>query len=206
MKFHPVTLTRLPRLLVALVAAATLACTARAQEGGEKTKREIEKLSPDGRLGFLYTESETDDEKAYDLIEKASGKVLARVAESRFDEGPSSRFSILVLATFCRVWACHTPSTKNGNMTAPTQSLAVPRIFSSFSQRKSLYEMKSPTNIVISNASAGKALAARLSWRSIIPSSPDTRYVAGRNCVTISSQEGNIEVGNVAPLRNSMGR
>lgn len=94
MKLKQISLTRLQLLLTTLVAAACLVCPARGEEGGEKTKREIEDLSPGGRLGFLYSESETDDEKAYDLVETATGKVLVRVAESRFDEGPSSRFSI----------------------------------------------------------------------------------------------------------------
>jgi hypothetical protein len=94
MKLQRIASARLQPILVAAAIAASLVYPARGQGGGEKPKREIEDLSPDGRLGFLYSESEKDDEKAYDLVEKATGKVLVRVAESPFDEGASSRFSI----------------------------------------------------------------------------------------------------------------
>src|SRR5262249_3850132 len=44
---------------------------------------EAESPSPDGRFAFIMTE--TPDRRAFDLIEKDSGKVLLRVAQSEED-------------------------------------------------------------------------------------------------------------------------
>ena len=94
---------------------------------------------------------------------------------------------------------------KKGSSTASSHSFADERIFSSFSHRNSFTEMKEPTSIVTSSAATADQLSASVSLRNRMPCMPDTRYVAGMNCVTAASQPGNIEAGNVAPLRNSMG-
>src|SRR5438046_8556580 len=75
------------------------------QEMEEGSKQAIEAPSPDGKFAFRYTkdsksnsDSESDLEKqTYDLIDKASGKVLTSVAESDSDLGPSARFDMTVL-------------------------------------------------------------------------------------------------------------
>jgi hypothetical protein len=72
------------------------------QETEEGSKNRIEAPSPDGKFAFRYTkepESESDSDstigkQTYDLIDKNSGKVLASVAESDPDLGPSARFDI----------------------------------------------------------------------------------------------------------------
>jgi tetratricopeptide (TPR) repeat protein len=75
---------------------------------GEETEKSsdnrIEAPSPDGKFAFRYTkeaksESDLDSDsnlgkQTYDLIDKRSGKVLASVAESDPDLGPSARFDI----------------------------------------------------------------------------------------------------------------
>ena len=76
-------------LLLSLLAAC--GPSAGAEEAAvEKT---VESVSPDGRFAFLYTVG--PDQKTFDLIEKKSGKVLSRVAESDPDLG--NRFSAEVL-------------------------------------------------------------------------------------------------------------
>lgn len=77
-------------------------CGEQHEEGSKQT---IEAPSPDGKFAFRYTkdsksdpDSESDLEKqSYDLIDKASGKVLTSVAESDPDLGPSARFDMTVL-------------------------------------------------------------------------------------------------------------
>ena len=74
------------------------------QETEEGSKNGIEAPSPDGKFAFRYTKeaeskSDTDSDsnlgkQTYDLIDKRSGKVLASVAESDPDLGPSARFDI----------------------------------------------------------------------------------------------------------------
>src|SRR2546421_2734012 len=67
-----------------------------------ETKNAIEAPSPDGKFAFRYTKdsksnSDSDshlEKQTYDLIDKRSGKVLASVAESDPDLGPSARFNI----------------------------------------------------------------------------------------------------------------
>ena len=56
-------------------------------------KKKIEAPSPDGRFAFRYQE----EPKAYVLIDRKSGKVIKRVADSNDDIGPSARFSMEVL-------------------------------------------------------------------------------------------------------------
>jgi hypothetical protein len=74
------------------------------QETEEDSKDGIEAPSPDGKSAFRYTKeaeskSEADSDsnlgkQTYDLIDKESGKVLASVAESDPESGPSARFGI----------------------------------------------------------------------------------------------------------------
>ena len=74
------------------------------QETKEGSKNKIEAPSPDGKFAFRYTkdlEAKSDvdsdsnlEKQTYDLIDKRSGKVLASVAESDPDLGPSARFNI----------------------------------------------------------------------------------------------------------------
>ena len=75
----------------------------------ETEEAALEATSPDGQFAFRYTkdsrsnpdsdsDSESESEKqTYDLIEKASGKVVTSVAESDPDLGPSARFDMTVL-------------------------------------------------------------------------------------------------------------
>jgi hypothetical protein len=66
-----------------------------AEDSGAEKK--VEAPSPDGRFAFRY-EGESDDErKAYVLIDRKSGRVIKRVAESDADLGPSARFEMSVL-------------------------------------------------------------------------------------------------------------
>jgi hypothetical protein len=79
-------------------------CGEQREEGSNPT---IEAPSPDGKFAFRYTkdsksnsdsDSESDLEKqTYDLIDRASGKVLTSVVESDPDLGPSARFDMTVL-------------------------------------------------------------------------------------------------------------
>ena len=72
---------------------AALAYPICAQETEGETEKTIESPSPDGRFAFLKTI--TPKRKTLDLIEKKSGKVLLRVAESEEDFG--NRLSTEVL-------------------------------------------------------------------------------------------------------------
>jgi hypothetical protein len=63
-----------------LAALVALAVPVRAQETDYSPKRTIESPSPDGRFAFLA--AYTAEKRTLDLIEKDSGKVLLRVAES----------------------------------------------------------------------------------------------------------------------------
>jgi hypothetical protein len=67
------------------------------QEPEEGTKRTIEAPSPDGQFAFRYAGESDSEKQTYDLIDKASGKVLMIVAESDPDLGPSARFNMEVL-------------------------------------------------------------------------------------------------------------
>jgi len=92
MNYNPFTLSRLHVIVLTLFVSAGLLGSLRAEHEPGETLTRIEKPSPDGRYAFLFTA--TPDEKTYELIEKKSGKVLQRVAESDPDGGPSSRFII----------------------------------------------------------------------------------------------------------------
>ena len=78
-------------VLLALVSPNLL----RAEETDETPKKKIEFPSPDGRFAFRYSGSKSEDEvQTYDLIDKASRKVVTKVAESDPDAGPSMRFTM----------------------------------------------------------------------------------------------------------------
>jgi hypothetical protein len=66
----------------------------RAEETAE-TPAKVEFPSPDGRFAFRYSGGESEEEKkTYQLIEKASAKVVTTVAEFDPDLGPSARFTM----------------------------------------------------------------------------------------------------------------
>jgi len=64
---------------------------------GEETKKGIEAPSPDGQFAFRYTGDANSEKQTYDLIDKASRKVLLTVATADPDMGPSARFHMEVL-------------------------------------------------------------------------------------------------------------
>jgi len=88
-------MSRFAKILVALLVLAS-ANFVRAEETEEAPKKKtIEFPSPDGRFAFRYSGEKSEDEKqTYDLIEKASGKVVKIVAESDPDMGASARFAM----------------------------------------------------------------------------------------------------------------
>lgn len=101
-------MTHLERTLVVLSIVVTCCFAVSGQETEEQPKQRIEAPSPDGQFAFRYAkgsvaETKTTDEESesptetYDLIEKKSGKVLMRIAESDPDPAPSSRFNMEVL-------------------------------------------------------------------------------------------------------------
>jgi hypothetical protein len=78
-------------VLLALVSPHLL----RAEETDDAPKKKIEFPSPDGRFAFRYSGGKSEDEvQTYDLIDKASRKVVTKVAESDPDGGPSMRFTM----------------------------------------------------------------------------------------------------------------
>jgi hypothetical protein len=78
-------------VLLALVSPNLL----RAEETDAPPKKKIEFLSPDGKFAFRYSGGKSEDEvQTYDLIDKASRKVVTKVAESDPDAGPSMRFTM----------------------------------------------------------------------------------------------------------------
>ena len=66
-------------------------------EDGATKKNKLEATSPDGRFAFHDKAATADEGEAYQLIDKKSGKVLARVAEADIDPAPSARFFMKVL-------------------------------------------------------------------------------------------------------------
>jgi hypothetical protein len=78
-------------VLLALVSPNLL----RAEETDAPPKKKIEFPSPDGKFAFRYSGGKSEDEvQTYDLIDKASRKVVTKVAESDPDAGPSMRFTM----------------------------------------------------------------------------------------------------------------
>jgi hypothetical protein len=90
-------MTHLQRSLIVLSILVTCSLSVCGQEPEEGTKRTIEAPSPDGQFAFRYTGESDSEKQTYDLIGKASGKVLMAVAESDPDLGPSARFNMEVL-------------------------------------------------------------------------------------------------------------
>ena len=99
------TVTRLQTSLILIPILLSCSHPVCGEQHEEGSKQAIEAPSPDGKFAFRYTkdstsnpDSESDLEKqTYDLIDKASGKVLTSVAESDPDLGPSARFDMTVL-------------------------------------------------------------------------------------------------------------
>jgi hypothetical protein len=88
-------MTHLAKILIALLVLVARADFARAEETDEPPKKKIEFPSPDGKFAFRYSGDKAEDEvQAYDLIDKASRKVVTKVAESDPDAGPSMRFTM----------------------------------------------------------------------------------------------------------------
>jgi hypothetical protein len=82
------------RILIALLVLVT-PNVVRAEETDDKPKKKIEFPSPDGKFAFRYSGSKAEGEvQTYDLIDKASRKVVTKVAESDPDGGPSMRFTM----------------------------------------------------------------------------------------------------------------
>ena len=88
-------------LQTSLLALAMLATFSHPVCGGEReegAKKGIESPSPDGRFAFRYKAGADAETKAYVLIGRQSGKVLARLADdSDSVPGPSGRFEMAVL-------------------------------------------------------------------------------------------------------------
>src|SRR5882724_20362 len=82
------------KILIALLVLASSAVL-RAEDTDETPKKTIEFPSPDGRFAFRYSGSKSEEEKqTYQLIDKASRKLVKTVAESDPDLGPSARFTM----------------------------------------------------------------------------------------------------------------
>lgn len=81
------------RIVIALLLLAS-PNVVHAEETDDTPKKTIEFPSPDGQFAFRYTGQSEDETQTYDLIEKASGKVVTKVAESDPDLGPSARFEM----------------------------------------------------------------------------------------------------------------
>lgn len=84
---------QLGKILIALLILVS-PNVVRAEETDEAQKKTIEFPSPDGQFAFRYSNKSEDEKQTYDLIEKASGKVVKTVAKSDPDPGPSDRFSM----------------------------------------------------------------------------------------------------------------
>lgn len=82
------------KLLIALLLLVS-PNVVRTEETDDTPKKTIQFPSPDGKSAFRYSGGKGEDEKqTYELIEKASGKVVKKVAESDPDLGASARFSM----------------------------------------------------------------------------------------------------------------
>jgi hypothetical protein len=87
----------LQRSLLALAMLATFSHPVCGGETKGAAKKTIEAPSPDGKFAFRYAADSDTGGKVYNLVGRKSGKVLARVAESDPDPGPSARFNMKVL-------------------------------------------------------------------------------------------------------------
>jgi len=87
-------MTKLGKILIALLVLAS-PNVLRAEKTDDKPKKKIEFPSPDGKFAFRYSGDKSEGEvQTYDLIDKASRKVVTKVAESDPDSGPSMRFTM----------------------------------------------------------------------------------------------------------------
>jgi len=82
-----------------LLANLALPLGARAADSEKETAEEPETEfpSPDGQFAFRTKGDDENVPKTYELIRFKSGKVLARVADSNAEIGPSARFQMAVL-------------------------------------------------------------------------------------------------------------
>jgi hypothetical protein len=90
-------MTQFGRIFIALLVLLSRADVVCGEQTDETPKKTNEFLSPDGQFAFRYTGASEDEKQAYELFEKASGKVVKTVAESDPDLGPSARFQMEVL-------------------------------------------------------------------------------------------------------------
>ena len=80
------------RLILTLLLVLLSPNLLRAEDTDETPKKKkIEFPSPDGKFAFRYGKSD-DDTDTYVLIDKASGKVVKKIAEADPEGGPSMRF------------------------------------------------------------------------------------------------------------------
>jgi hypothetical protein len=87
-------MTQLVRILIVLLALGSPKLL-RGEETDDARKKTLQFPSPDGRFAFRYSGGKLEDEvQTYDLIDKASRKVVTKVAESDPDGGPSMRFTM----------------------------------------------------------------------------------------------------------------
>jgi hypothetical protein len=82
------------KILIALLVLVSRPGLVRGEETAEAPKKTIEFPSPDGRFAFRYSGDKSEEVQTYNLIDKASRKVVTKVAESDPDGGPSMRFTM----------------------------------------------------------------------------------------------------------------
>jgi hypothetical protein len=88
-------MTQFVRILIALLVLVSRPDLLRAEETDDARKKTLQFPSPDGRFAFRYSGGKSEDEvQTYNLIDKASRKVVTKVAESDPDAGPSMRFTM----------------------------------------------------------------------------------------------------------------
>jgi len=88
-------MTHIRKILIVLLILTSRAGLVSAEETDASPKKKIEFPSPDGKFAFRYSGDKSEDEvQTYDLIDKASRKVVTKVAESDPDAGPSMRFTM----------------------------------------------------------------------------------------------------------------
>jgi len=88
-------MTQFVRILIALLVLVSRPDLVRGEETDDARKKTLQFPSPDGRFAFRYSGGKSEDEvQTYDLIDKASRKVVTKVAESDPDAGPSMRFTM----------------------------------------------------------------------------------------------------------------
>src|SRR4051812_47825729 len=87
-------MTHFGKILIALLVVVSPSAI-RGEDTEDTPKKTIEFPSPDGKFAFRYSGDKSEDEKqTYNLIDRASRKVVTKVAESDPDAGPSMRFTM----------------------------------------------------------------------------------------------------------------